>query len=66
MSLYHYGASLTSDAPEGSKYLGCYKDSVSDRALSHKSTSRSDMSHEVRKFDVCTRATGIAHIAAAT
>eukprot|EP00752_Nemacystus_decipiens_P010979 g9756.t1 len=52
MSLYHYGASPTSDAPEGSKYLGCYKDVVSDRALSHKTTSRSDMSHE-RCLDFC-------------
>lgn len=53
MSLYHHGPTLTSDAPEGSKYLGCYKDSTSDRALSHKSTSKSDMTHEVRTFEVC-------------
>lgn len=56
MNLYHYGASLTTDAPEGSKYLGCFKDLQSDRALSHKSTSRSDMTHEVRGhlFETCT------------
>lgn len=53
MSLYHKGATLVTDAPEGSKFLGCFKDLQSDRALTHKSTSRSDMSHEVREFDVC-------------
>eukprot|EP00903_Cladosiphon_okamuranus_P018095 g16653.t1 len=52
LSLYHNGASLTRDAPEGSKYLGCFKDHQSDRALSHKNTSRSDMSYE-RCLDFC-------------
>lgn len=56
MDLYHSGATLTSEAPTGSKYLGCYKDLKSDRALTHKSTSSSDMDHDVRKVDVFTRA----------
>lgn len=47
MSVYEYGGLPGSEIPDGTKYLGCYKDVRFDRALSLKLTSSNDMTHEV-------------------
>lgn len=47
MSVYEYGGLPGSEIPDGTKYLGCYKDGRFDRALSLKLTSNNDMTHEV-------------------
>lgn len=46
LSLYNYGGA-PEGIPEGTKYLGCYRDVVSDRVLSLKKTVDDDMTIEV-------------------
>ncbi|CAM9124123.1 unnamed protein product [Hapterophycus canaliculatus] len=48
VSLYEYGSALPFDIPEGSRYLGCYRDHRFERALSLKLTTSNDMTYEVR------------------
>lgn len=47
MSLYEYGSALPIDTPVGSRYLGCYKDSLDERVLGLKMTTSADMTPEV-------------------
>lgn len=49
MSVYEYGSPLDVDVPEGSRYLGCYRDHRFERALSQKLAVSGDMTHEVRR-----------------
>ncbi|CAM9093516.1 unnamed protein product [Pylaiella littoralis] len=46
MSLYEYGSALPIDTPVGSRYLGCYKDSLDERVLGLKMTTSADMTPE--------------------
>ncbi|CBN74038.1 conserved unknown protein [Ectocarpus siliculosus] len=46
MSLYQHGSASPGDIPEGTRYLGCFKDNRFNRALSSKQTSSNDMTLE--------------------
>lgn len=46
-SLYEMNG-LPSDPPDGTKYIGCYKDAPRNRVLTGSSTTDDDMTDEVR------------------
>ncbi|CAB1105416.1 unnamed protein product [Ectocarpus sp. CCAP 1310/34] len=48
MSLYQHGSASPVDIPEGTRYLGCFKDNRFNRALSKKQTSSNDLTLEGR------------------
>lgn len=54
ISLYQY-SSNPAEIPDGSKYLGCYKDLSNKRVLSGKRTDSDTMSQQVRTPGLTTR-----------